>query len=97
MYNEGISKVGDILDLGVELELIDRRGSYYSYGETRLGQGRENTKEYLQENPDLAEEIELEIRSAASVLPEVDRDHPEVTREDDREESEQAESVLEAA
>ena len=62
MYNEGISKVGDILDLGVENDLIQKRGSYYSYGETRLGQGRENAKEYLRHNPDLANELDVAIR-----------------------------------
>jgi recombination protein RecA len=55
MYNEGISKVGGILDLGVEMELIEKRGSYYSYGDLRLGQGRENAKEYLRQNPELME------------------------------------------
>jgi recombination protein RecA len=67
MYDEGISKVGGVLDLGVELELIDKRGSYYSYGETRLGQGRENAKSYLRENPDMAQELEFEIRKAAGL------------------------------
>jgi recombination protein RecA len=67
MYDEGISKVGGVLDLGVELELIDKRGSYYSYGETRLGQGRENAKSYLRENPDMAQELEFEIRMAAGL------------------------------
>jgi len=62
MYNEGISKVGDLLDLGTELEIIDKRGSFYSYGDIRLGQGRENSKEFLRQNPDLAEEIELTVR-----------------------------------
>jgi recombination protein RecA len=62
MYNEGISKAGDLLDLAVELDIIDKRGSFYSYGEIRLGQGRENTKEYIRTNPDLAQEIELTIR-----------------------------------
>jgi len=62
MYNEGISKVGDILDLGVENDLIQKRGSYYSYGETRLGQGREKAKEYLRHNPDLANELDVAIR-----------------------------------
>jgi len=68
MYNEGISKVGDILDLGAEYDLIDKRGSYYSYGETRLGQGRENAKDFLRQNPDITEEIEDLIRQKA--LPE---------------------------
>lgn len=62
MYNEGISKEGDLLDLATEFEIIDKRGSFYSYGDLRLGQGRENSKEFLRQNPDLAEEIELAIR-----------------------------------
>ena len=69
MYNEGISKVGDILDLGVEMELIDKRGSFYSYGDLRLGQGRENAKGYLRENPDLARELEQGIRNSAGLDP----------------------------
>ena len=63
MYNEGISKVGDILDLGVEQDLIEKRGSYYSYGETRLGQGRENAKDFLRENREMALEIENAVRA----------------------------------
>ena len=47
MYDQGISRAGDLLDLGVEHEVIDKRGAFYSFGETRLGQGRENSKEYL--------------------------------------------------
>jgi recombination protein RecA len=62
MYAEGISKVGDIVDLAVEMEIISKRGSFYSYGDLRLAQGRENAKNFLLENPDLAEEIELAIR-----------------------------------
>ena len=67
MYNEGIAKVGDILDLGVKIDLITKRGSFYSYGETRLGQGRENAKNYLRENPDMASEIEAGIRKDAGL------------------------------
>jgi recombination protein RecA len=66
MYNEGISKVGDVLDLGVELGLVEKRGSFYSYGEVKIGQGRENAKEYLRTNPDLAAEVELAIRRQAT-------------------------------
>ena len=62
MYNEGISKVGDLLDLAVDMDLVEKRGSYYSYGDTRLGQGRESAKDFLRENPDLAEAIEAQIR-----------------------------------
>lgn len=62
MYNQGISKVGDILDIAVENNIIDKRGSFYSYGDTRLAQGRENAKDYLIQNPLLALEIENKIR-----------------------------------
>jgi len=65
MYNEGISKSGDILDLATELSIIDKRGSYYSYGDVRLGQGRENSKEYLKLNPELSAEIESIVRQQA--------------------------------
>ena len=60
--NEGISKAGDILDLGTSLDIITKRGSFYSYGDIRLGQGRENSKEFLNNTPELMEEIELAIR-----------------------------------
>jgi recombination protein RecA len=62
MYNEGISRVGDVLDIGVDLGVIDKRGSFYNYGELRLAQGRENAKMFLRENPDVSSEIETEIR-----------------------------------
>ena len=65
MYNEGISKSGDILDLATELSLIDKRGSFYSYGDIRLGQGRENAKSFLRENPEMMAEIDLAIRQQA--------------------------------
>ncbi len=70
MYNEGISKVGDLLDLGVEMELIEKRGSFYSYLDQRIAQGRENAKQYLRDNPDIAEQIEREIRKEAGIAPE---------------------------
>ncbi|MBN2296149.1 MAG: DNA recombination/repair protein RecA, partial [Pirellulales bacterium] len=65
MYNEGISKVGDLLDLAVEFEIIDKRGSFYNYGDDRLGQGRENVKDFLRANPDIAAEIEALVREQA--------------------------------
>jgi len=65
MYNEGISTSGDILDLGTQLEIITKRGAFYSYGDIRLGQGRENAKEFLKQNHDLANEIEMAIREQA--------------------------------
>jgi len=68
LYNEGISKVGDVLDLGVELGLIEKRGSFYTYREERIGQGRENAKEYLRGHPEVAAAIEAQVRAAASRL-----------------------------
>jgi len=65
MYNEGISTSGDILDLGTQLEIITKRGAFYSYGDIRLGQGRENAKEFLKQNHELANEIEMAIREQA--------------------------------
>jgi recombination protein RecA len=65
MYNEGISTTGDILDLGTQLEIITKRGAFYSYGDIRLGQGRENSKEFLKQNPDLSKEIETAVREQA--------------------------------
>ena len=67
MYNEGISKVGDILDLGVDYDILEKRGAYYRHGEELLGQGRENSKQYLLENPDLMDELELRIRTEAGL------------------------------
>jgi recombination protein RecA len=66
MYNEGISKVGDLIDLATQLGIVDKRGAFFSYGDVRLGQGRENSKEFLRQNPDLANEIETVIRRRAS-------------------------------
>ena len=83
MYNEGISKVGDILDLGVEMELIEKRGSYYAYNDQRIAQGRENSKDYLRENPDVAQEIDRKIRTAAGLLDDADS-HREQAGSDDQ-------------
>ena len=65
MYNEGISKVGDLLDIGVEMELIEKRGSFYSYNDQRIAQGRENAKQFLRDNKDIADELEIKIRAAS--------------------------------
>jgi recombination protein RecA len=63
-YGEGISRTGELLDLGVEHKLVDKSGAWFSYGDLRLGQGRENSKQFLRDNPDLADEIELKLREA---------------------------------
>lgn len=65
MYNEGISKEGDVLDLSTQLEIVQKRGAFFSYGDIRLGQGRENSKEFLRQNPEVALEIETIIRQKA--------------------------------
>ena len=65
MFDGGISREGNLIDLGVELELINKAGAFFSYGDIRLGQGRENAKQYLSENPELAREIEQKIRASA--------------------------------
>jgi recombination protein RecA len=67
MYNEGISLTGDVLDLAVERELVDKRGAYFRYGETLLGQGRENAKVFLMENPAILDELEYLIRRDAGL------------------------------
>jgi recombination protein RecA len=64
MYGEGISKVGEIIDLGVDLNILKKSGSWFSYGETRLGQGRDSVKSLIQDNPELMEELEAKIKNA---------------------------------
>ncbi len=65
MFDHGISREGDLIDLGVELGLIKKAGAFFSYGDIRLGQGRESAKQYLNQNPELAQQIEQEIRASA--------------------------------
>jgi recombination protein RecA len=69
MYNRGISKAGDLLDLGTTMGIIDKRGAFYSFKDLRLGQGRENAKEFLETSPAVAQEIESAIRGAAALTP----------------------------
>jgi recombination protein RecA len=61
-YGEGISRSGEIIDMGVENKLVQKSGAWYNYGDIRLGQGRENAKQFLRENADLAEELEIKLR-----------------------------------
>ena len=62
MYGEGISKTGEIIDLGVKAEVVEKSGSWYSYGDERIGQGRENVRAFLLEHPEIADRIERQIR-----------------------------------
>ncbi len=68
MYNEGVSTMGDLIDLGTTMDIIDKRGSFYNFGELRLGQGRENAKTFLDENEAVAAEIEVLIRNNAGLV-----------------------------
>ncbi len=63
MYGEGISKVGDLLDIAADIDIVKKSGAWYSYNETKLGQGRENVKKFLSDNPDLIEEIDKKVRA----------------------------------
>jgi recombination protein RecA len=65
MFDHGISREGDLIDLGVELGLIKKSGAFFSWGDTRLGQGRENAKNFLIQKPEIAKEIEQQVRASA--------------------------------
>ena len=69
MYNKGISKSGDLLDLGATMNIIEKRGAFYSFEGMRLGQGRENAKEFLENSPEITRRIEDAVRSAAAMAP----------------------------
>lgn len=77
MYGEGISKEGSIIDIGVELDIVDKSGAWYSYAGERLGQGRENAKQYLKEHRDIADVIEQQIRQASNLTTSVAPASPE--------------------
>lgn len=68
MYGEGISKLGEIIDLGVDYEIINKAGSWFSYGDTKLGQGRDSVKTILKDNPDLVDELETKIMAAIKAV-----------------------------
>lgn len=70
MYGEGVSKMGELIDLGVKAGLIEKSGSWFSYNSTRVGQGRENAKQFMRDNPEIADEIENQIRANAGLIAE---------------------------
>ncbi len=74
MFDHGISREADLLDLGTELGLVKKTGAFFSWGETRLGQGRENAKQFLFQNPELAQEIEQQVRASAIASPDAEAD-----------------------
>ena len=69
LYNQGISKEGELIDLGVAHDIVEKSGAWYSYKSDRIGQGRDNVRQFLKENPDMAEQIESELRQAAGIIP----------------------------
>lgn len=86
MYGTGISKEGNILDAGVTTNIINKSGSWYSYGEHRLGQGRENSKEFLRENPTIAKEIENKIRAKLGLIDDtnISSEEKQISEEEDK-------------
>ena len=82
MYGEGISKIGEIIDLGVQADIIDKSGAWYSYKDEKIGQGRENTKQFLKDNPELLDEIESRIRSNSDTVEEMMIDPPPLSKEE---------------
>jgi recombination protein RecA len=70
MYGEGISKLGEIIDLGVKAGVIEKSGSWFSFGSQRIGQGRDNVREFLKQNPDVAADIERQVRGAKAQIEE---------------------------
>ena len=83
MYGEGVSKMGELLDLGVQAGVVDKSGAWFSYGDERVGQGRENAKTFFKENPEIATEIEHKIRANAGLISEAMMGNPEDFKEDD--------------
>ncbi|MNJ76948.1 recombinase A [compost metagenome] len=70
MYGAGVSKTGELIDLGVKAGIVEKSGSWFSYNSQRLGQGRDNAKNFLKENPEVANEIELTLRQNAGLIAE---------------------------
>jgi recombination protein RecA len=68
-YGEGISRTGELIDLGIEAKIVEKSGAWLSYGDLRIGQGRENAKQFLKENPELASEIEMKLRKTLGLAP----------------------------
>jgi recombination protein RecA len=89
MYGEGVSKVGELIDLGVKANVVEKSGAWYSYDSQRIGQGRENAKVFLKDNPDIAARIEAAVRQNSGLIAEVIT-HPEEQEDDDGAEAAEA-------
>ena len=79
MYGKGISSVGNILDVAAEADIVKKAGAWYSYGEERLGQGRENAKDFLEENPDILKEIDHKVRVYYNLLPDDEKNEEDIS------------------
>ena len=79
MYGKGISSVGNILDVAAEADIVKKAGAWYSYGEERLGQGRENAKDFLEENPDILKEIDHKVRVYYNLLPDEEKNEEDTS------------------
>jgi recombination protein RecA len=92
LYGEGISRLGEVIDLGVKLELIDKAGAWYSYKDDRIGQGKENVRNFLKDNPEIADEIEKNIRE--QLLPKITVDDLDQSEAEDIQEEAEKEGAI---
>jgi len=89
MYGEGVSKLGELIDLGVKANVVEKSGAWFSYDSQRIGQGRENAKQFLKDNPDIAARIEAAVRQNAGLIAEaIMAGEPEDKDKDDDEAAE---------
>jgi recombination protein RecA len=88
MYGEGVSKMGELIDLGVKAGVVEKSGAWFSYDSQRIGQGRENGKTFLKENPDIAAKIETAIRQNAGLIAEKILAGEESSEDDDEDAAE---------
>jgi recombination protein RecA len=89
MYGEGVSKAGEILDLGVKAGVVEKSGAWFSYDSQRIGQGRENAKQFLKQNPDIAARIEAAIRQNAGLIADQILADPESGEDDEAAEADE--------
>ena len=88
MYGEGVSKVGELIDLGVKAGVVEKSGAWFSYDSQRIGQGRENAKQFLKDNPDMAAKIEAQVRANSGIVAEAIMAGEEAGKDDDDEAAE---------
>jgi recombination protein RecA len=82
LYGEGISRLGEIIEMGVEHKIINKSGAWYSYGDDRIGQGKDNVRQFLKENPEMAAEIERKVREVVMPKKVVPGEAPEAVEEE---------------